>query len=68
MLCAIRYLGNASERVKEQESNARLIAAAPDLLTALERLLDDSELCGHMLYDQYREARVAIAKATGEIK
>ena len=49
----------------QQEANARLIAAAPELLEALQSVLDnclDSEgLCA-----AYAKARAAIAKATGE--
>jgi hypothetical protein len=50
------------------EANARLIAAAPDLLAALERLLDernpfqsDTESCDA----KHIQAERAIAKATG---
>ena len=47
--------------------NARLIAAAPELLEALRRALpylDKAPLEG--VLDRYEEARVIIAKATGE--
>ena len=49
----------------ENEANARLIAAAPDLLEALE------SLCGHtdegmMFSERAAKARAAIAKARGE--
>lgn len=50
-----------------QEANARLIAAAPELLDALERLADlydTDEGCRSL--PEYREARAAIAKAKGE--
>lgn len=61
--------------LKEAEANARLIAAAPELLEALQNLI--------VSYDNFREragrngdpenplmidARAAIAKATGETK
>lgn len=50
------------------DANARLIAAAPDLLAALEALLDDALALG--LADSHLsgsaiEARVAITKAKG---
>jgi hypothetical protein len=53
------YDGNRSR--DEELANARLIAAAPDLLAALEALLsyDDMVECADM-------ARAAIAKARGE--
>jgi len=52
----------------EQDANARLIAAAPELLAALDELLGDVEL----LNEPYRNeaicerARAAIAKAKGK--
>ena len=44
----------------EQQANARLIAAAPELLEALQQALP--QLIGRA----YLDARAAIAKATGE--
>lgn len=45
---------------EELRANARLIAAAPDLLEALQRIMaEDSEDC-------WQQARAAIAKARGE--
>lgn len=49
--------------VPEQEANARLIAAAPDLLAALQSVLANS-LDSQGLADAHKQARAAIAKAT----
>ena len=65
---------NIVEDRKIAEANARLIAAAPDLLEALQDLFDaDMEhvLMGDGKDDQIEaiaKARAAIAKATGETK
>ena len=48
------------------KANARLIAAAPDLLTSLRALLD-LHIAHHNL-PAHAKARAAIAKATGEAK
>jgi hypothetical protein len=48
------------------EANARLIAAAPDLLAALDALLTDVGRANNM--KGARMARIAIAKATGDAK
>ena len=52
-----------------QEANARLIAAAPDLLAALEALVGEADLGEVDLDDDDRakleQARAAIARATG---
>lgn len=60
----------SGERFRTQEANARLIAAAPELLDALRGLLaleeenirgcDDIDVCAEVQF-----ARAAIAKATG---
>jgi hypothetical protein len=52
------------------EANARLIAAAPELLAALEwaldRLLDAKNVCyGGVTIEEINERRVIIAKAIG---
>lgn len=64
----------SSERPGEHEANARLIAAAPDLLAALKALLREEPLTYEgstdaKLYcsvDALAAARAAIAKAEGE--
>ena len=48
----------------QQEANARLIAAAPDLLEALQGLLN--ALPSATTHPAVKSARAAIAKATGE--
>lgn len=50
------------------EADARLVAAAPDLLDALQKLLPLAEVCLPAFLDSYTaldKARVAIAQATG---
>ena len=53
----------------EQEANARLIAASPDMLEALRRVANLNENAGEigdgMLRTIVAEARAAIAKAEG---
>lgn len=52
----------------EQEANARLIAAAPDLLDALQGVLKiDRGTSGRIIIEGWQEEviRAAIAKATG---
>lgn len=55
----------------EAEANARLIAAAPDLLAALEWWIvqmqnDSCDDMGKLLDDMTDKARAAITKATGK--
>lgn len=66
----VAEVGNTST---EDDANARLIAAAPELLSALQRIADRNltYLSGKVMGDQisYEDvaaARAAIAKATGE--
>ena len=60
--------GVANDYLYEAIANARLMAAAPDLLAALRDLLDEADL-GEV--DEYtapkiEAARAAIARATGD--
>jgi hypothetical protein len=50
---------------EEDKANARLIAAAPELLEALENLMETCEYGDHNA-DEYNAAVAAIAKAKGE--
>lgn len=64
--CIVAFVGTADEEVRRfsgerQNADARLIAAAPDLLAALELLLPYLEDCR-----MDKEARAAIRKAKGE--
>jgi hypothetical protein len=58
---------NETRPTEEQEANARLIAAAPEMLGALEDLLAHAEyFCPQDLgLKVYEQARLAIAKAKG---
>ena len=56
------------ERLVDWQANAVLIAAAPDLLEALQRMLDAPSHGTHEAMRRANEAaRAAIAKATGAI-
>ena len=59
------------ETLERMEADARLIAAAPDLLEALEDLILLAQAVmhengGYMVDDELSDARAAIAKAKGE--
>lgn len=62
------YDGADGSEAEETRANARLIAAAPELLAALQYLLADAECFAKHLRnsDCVAPARAAIAKATGE--
>jgi hypothetical protein len=51
------------------EANARLISAAPDLLEALEEVLDNWRYCDALMEgrEAYDKARSAITKARGQV-
>jgi len=52
-------------RIDEGKANARLIAAAPDMLEALRQMVVNSEGDGKEYRDCHKKALAAIAKATG---
>lgn len=51
---------------RQRDADARLIAAAPDLLAALDELLADKYLSDPINADRMAAARAAIRKARGE--
>ena len=57
--------GTEASTEAEAEANARLIAAAPDLLAVLQSLLSYVECDGQVHGPIVTVARVVIAKATG---
>jgi NMD protein affecting ribosome stability and mRNA decay len=61
------YVALACRRVSrsEEEANARLIAAAPDMFDALERLLDQRK-AGFFTEYAWEAARAALARAKGD--
>ena len=60
------YISRLSAWTPEQEANANLIAAAPELLEAVEHVLIASEDNGNMDDIDWNMLRAAIAKARGE--
>lgn len=67
----VTFINTADQaRVAEAEANARLISAAPELLKALQRLIDASSNCGESGWcgdgeSAWDYSRAAIAKALG---
>lgn len=53
--------------VKTTHADARLIAAAPDLLAALEAILDEADPMQINTGEPWCRARAALAKARGEL-
>lgn len=64
----IAHLDLHGKSEKERDANRRLIAAAPDMLSALQSCYDMiAEECADGEYtEQAKAARAAILKATGE--
>lgn len=58
--------GSIAHVYETGHNDAALIAAAPDLLDMLEACIDSQECNGYIGVETMREAREAIAKATGE--
>ncbi len=57
--------GSTEAGQEQQEANARLIAAAPELLEALEMAMEIGDQCSRGFLGKFQEkARAAIAKAT----
>ena len=65
LLSGFRYAGFIVYLDKPRFTDA-LIASAPDLLAALESLLDDADVCEVAGDDAIGQARAAIARARGE--
>lgn len=68
LVASLRRSSLSSSIDEEAKANARLLAAAPDLLEALKALMArdlENRLNG---FPEVAEARAAIAKATGEAK
>jgi len=55
--------------VAQRDANARLVAAAPDLLESLEEMVSQFDQFGLIDCEEraIKEARAALAKATGEL-
>ena len=58
--------GDKRDTLKDHEANAKLMASAPDLLEALEALLDYAESGWDHFPDVSVNARAAISRARGE--
>lgn len=68
IVCRVRLKGFMGNKLEHAEANARLIAAAPDLLDSLSEIFDYAGGADSALHDEYvmDRARAAIAKAEGK--
>jgi hypothetical protein len=67
MRIASTFETTSPRNIERNEANARLIAAAPELLQALMAICDEGDARqGYASIEAYDIARTAIAKATGE--
>lgn len=66
--CGVAHCGMRARTAEEATANARLIAAAPDLIEALQDILEYSGGAASALDDEYvmDRARAALSKALGE--
>ena len=62
-VCVVEFDCDTARRIEEHEANARLIAAAPELLEVLEGIVTRKDPEGFL--PEYDKARAAIAKAKG---
>ena len=61
----IAHTGDSSLWTSENEANARLIAAAPEMLEALQAIANGEGVYGAQAHEYKQIARAAISKATG---
>jgi len=59
---AVALLGRISE--VEQESNAKLIAASPEMFDLLKDIFDDNEVFAHLYLGQRRKIEQLLTKIT----
>lgn len=66
LMCVGVIWDGVFEKVKaEQEANARLIAAAPDLLAICEKILDEDDKDSFVDRELWEELQATVAKAKG---
>lgn len=63
--CALDHYSNAETPEAEKLANSRLIASAPELLSALEWIVDDWEKVTNRTLPEDHEVKAIISKAKG---